>query len=94
MLTRAEIVQKLKGPLDRASNGRAKLGKLDDDAKIIEDIGLSSLDLLDLRFELEELWQTKLTDEEVSRMHTIGDVIRVIADRSNSELEQSSRYEP
>ena len=63
--TRDEILEQLRGALDRASNGRAKLERLDDGAKIIEDIGLSSLDLLDLRCELEERWRTKLSDEEL-----------------------------
>jgi acyl carrier protein len=81
--TRDEILEKLSGALDRASNGRAKLERLDDDAKIIEDIGLSSLDLLDLRCELEELWQTKLTDEELMRLRTVGDVVRLITDRAS-----------
>jgi acyl carrier protein len=79
--TRDEILEKLSGALDRASNGRAKLEPLDDDARIIEDIGLSSLDLLDLRCELEELWRTKLTDEELMRLLTIGDVVHLIQQR-------------
>lgn len=79
--TRDEILEKFRGALDRASNGRAKLEQLGDDARIVEDIGLSSLDLLDLRCEIEELWRTKLTDEELMRLLTIGDVIRLIQQR-------------
>ncbi len=79
--TRDEIIETLSGALDRASNGRTKLEPLNDDARIIEDVGLSSLDLLDLRCELEELWRTKLTDEELMRLLTIGDIVHLIQQR-------------
>lgn len=79
--TREQIVAKLHGALDRASNGRAKLAQLDGQAKIIEDIGLSSLDLLDLRCELEELWQTKLSDEETAQLRTVDDIVSLIESR-------------
>ena len=79
--TREQILENLGGALDRASNGRAKLDRLDDNARIIEDIGLSSLDLLDLRCELEERWQTKFTDEELMQLRTVGDVIQLIEAR-------------
>ena len=82
---RDEILEKLSGALDRASNGRAKLDRLVDDARIIEDVGLSSLDLLDLRYDVEELWQMKVTDEELMQLRTIGDVVRLIEDHLSAK---------
>ncbi len=78
---RGEIIEQLKPALGRASNGRAKLDQVKEDALIIEDIGLASLDLLELRFELEERWQTRITDEEAIRLKTIRDVVDLIATR-------------
>ena len=78
---RDQILKKLSSALDRASNGRAKLDRLVDDARIIEDVGLSSLDLLDLRCDVEELWQMKVTDEELMQLRTIGDVVHLIEER-------------
>jgi acyl carrier protein len=80
--TRDEIVVTLRGALDRASNGRAKIDRLDDSDRIIEDIGLSSLDLLDLRCELEQLWQLKVADEDLAEMQTVGDIIHLIQARN------------
>lgn len=80
---REEIVGVLSGALQRASNGRAKLERLDDDARIIEDIGLSSLDVLDLRCEVEERWNMKLADEELAEMQTVGDIVRMIVKRAS-----------
>jgi acyl carrier protein len=81
--TRDEILEKLGGALSRASNGRAKLERLDDDAKIIDDIGLSSLDLLEMRCEIEELWLMKLTDNELMGLRTVGDAVRLIQERAS-----------
>jgi acyl carrier protein len=83
-LTRDEIVEGLRGALDRASNGRAQLGQLGDDARIIEDVGLSSLDLLELRCDLEELWQTTIKDEELMALRTVGDVVRLVQQRTGA----------
>ena len=83
MNSRAEILEKLGGALDRASNGRAKLSELTEKSQIIEDVGLSSLDLLELRCELEERWQTNIADEELMRLRTVGDVIDLVEERSS-----------
>jgi acyl carrier protein len=78
---RGGIIEALKPALVRASNGSAKVDQVQEEALIIEDIGLASLDLLELRFELEERWQTRITDEEAIRLKTIRDVVDLIAQR-------------
>ncbi len=55
------------------------------EALIIEDIGLASLELLELRFELEERWKTRITDEEAIRLKTIHDVVDLIAEHSREK---------
>jgi acyl carrier protein len=79
---RAEIIAQLRPALVAASNGRAHVAELPEDARIIEDIGLASLDLLELRCELEERWQTRITDEEAVRLRTVGDVVELIRSRA------------
>jgi acyl carrier protein len=83
--SRTQIIEELKPALLRASNGRAKLDHVDEEALIIEDIGLASLDLLELRFELEERWKTRITDEEAIRLKTIRDVLDLIVQRLQSQ---------
>jgi acyl carrier protein len=82
---RAQIIEQLKPVLSRVSNGRAKVDHLAEEARIIEDIGLASLDLLELRFELEEAWNAKLTDEETVSLKTIRDVVNVILEKSKTD---------
>jgi acyl carrier protein len=82
---RAQIIEELKPALDRASNGRAKLEDVAEQSLIIEDIGLASLDLLELRFELEDRWKTRITDQEAIRLKTIGDVVNLVIERKQSQ---------
>lgn len=82
--SRVRLIEELKPALLQASNGRAKLDHVNENALIIEDIGLASLDLLELRFELEDRWKTRITDEEAIRMKTIGDILELIPNRSAS----------
>jgi acyl carrier protein len=82
---RAQIIEDLKPALRRASNGRAKLDHVTEEALIIQDIGLASLDLLELRFELEDRWKTRITDEEAIRLTTIGDVVTLVIERIQSQ---------
>ena len=82
---RADIVEQLKPVLSRVSNGRAKVNHLAEDERIIEDIGLASLDLLELRFELETAWNTRITDEEAISLKTIRDVVDVVLKKSKKD---------
>jgi len=81
--TRDEVLETLFVALHRASNGRARFDRLDDNSRIIEDVGLSSLDILDLRCELEQLWRLKIADEELAEIQTVGDLIHLIQARNH-----------
>jgi acyl carrier protein len=85
--SRAVIVEQLKAILSRVSNGRANVDRLPDEARLIEDIGLASLDLLELRFELESTWNARITDEEAVSLKCIRDVVDAIL--SKGELRAS-----
>jgi acyl carrier protein len=76
---RCRIIEQLKPALALASNGRAKLTDLTEGSHIIEDVGLASLDLLELRFELENRWRMQISDEQAIGLRTIGDIVDVVA---------------
>jgi acyl carrier protein len=82
---RAQIIEQLKPVLSRVSSGRANVDRLSEDARIVEDIGLASLDLLELRFELEAVWNAKITDEEAILLRTVGDVVDVLLKKSKGD---------
>ncbi len=75
---RTELLEQLRDAILQASNGRAKIAKFDEAALIIEDLGLYSLDILDLRHEVEDRWDFEIADEDIIRVRTVGDVIDLI----------------
>lgn len=71
-----EVVwQEIKCAIERASNGRAVVHIGDREARIVEDLGLSSLSLMDLRCELEEVWRIRISDIDLVQLRTMGDII-------------------
>ena len=52
--------------------------KLRDDAKLVEDLGLSSLDRFEVTMNLEERFGIELTPPEQDGLVTIGDAVRFI----------------
>jgi acyl carrier protein len=82
---RVQVIEQLKPIFLKVSNGRAKVDQLPEDARIIEDIGLASLDLLELRFDLETAWNAQITDEEAISLKTISDVVDLILEKSKTE---------
>jgi acyl carrier protein len=45
------------------------------DARLIEDLGAESVDVLALLFEFEERLGRRLPDEDVARLATVGDLV-------------------
>ena len=81
----SQIIDQLKPMLREVSNGRARVDGLTRDALIIEDVGLASLDLLEMRFELENHWHLQIADEDLIRLKTVGDVVDLILERQQPQ---------
>lgn len=52
--------------------------KVQEDSKIIEDLGADSLDLVDMMMKLEEEFEVTLSDEQASQMKTVKDIYDII----------------
>ncbi|MCX8157362.1 MAG: acyl carrier protein [Verrucomicrobiae bacterium] len=50
------------------------------DAKIVDDLGADSLDIVELVMALEEEFGSEIPDEEAEKLQTVGDVIKYIED--------------
>jgi acyl carrier protein len=44
----------------------------------LQDLQLDSLDLLEMRFDLDRRWGLQVTDEEAKRVRTIADIIDLV----------------
>jgi len=50
------------------------------DAKIVEDLGADSLDVVELIMGLEEEFGYEIPDQEAEKLLTVGDVVKYIED--------------
>ena len=51
---------------------------INDESRLIEDLGLDALDVVELTIDLEEAFGIEIADEQVEGWQTIGDVIRCV----------------
>ena len=58
-----------------------ELDEVVQDARILDDLGADSLDVVELVMALEESFDIVVPDEDVEAMHTIGDVESYVAGR-------------
>ena len=47
-----------------------------DPARSVKDNGIDSLDVMNLFLEIEETFDTKFTEEELLKIHTVNDVLK------------------
>ena len=50
------------------------------EAKFIEDLGLDSLDIVEMTMGVEEEWGLDITDETIDKMTTVGDLVTYLLD--------------
>ena len=79
---RADVLLKLREVFDRVTDGRVTAANLTEQAHVFDDLGLTSLELLELRFELETVWNIELNDADAMQMQTVKDVVDLILART------------
>jgi len=79
---RIAVMKQLREVFDRVTDGRVPESNIREEAHILDDLGLSSLELLELRFELETVWNITLDDAEAQKLRTVKDVVDLIVARS------------
>ncbi len=52
----------------------APAGPLPDDVRLVEDLGFDSLAIAEIVFFMEDLFRMKISNEEIQRMRTIGEL--------------------
>jgi len=79
----ADVAEKVK--LIIAEQLKIKNEKITEEAKITDDLGADSLDMVELIVMLEEDFDIKIADEEAEKIVTVGDVIKCIEDKFSSK---------
>lgn len=78
------IIEKLKRSVHRLKGRQFNMDELTEEATLFDDLGLDSLDLLEMRFDIEESWNIKLEDQEAERLRTVQDVVNLIQNKVGS----------
>jgi acyl carrier protein len=81
-MSRTPIISQLGEILDRVTMGRIKPSQVRETSRVFDDLGMSSLELLELRFDIESAWNVTLEDHDLPRMQVVRDVIDLIAERA------------
>ena len=86
-IPRADLqCQRIRGPLDTDGRVKAILAKalvvdperIRDDALLVDDLGVSSLDRFELIMDLESEFGIEIREEDLVGAKTVGDVVRCI----------------
>ncbi len=54
------------------------------DAHFMRDLGMDSLDIVDLLMRLETGFGLSISDDQMSDIHTVGDAIRFLSEKTNN----------
>jgi acyl carrier protein len=57
------------------------IAKLTDEADFKDDLGIDSLDLIELRMEIEKRFSVNMPEEEAENLKTVGSLIEFVKDK-------------
>ena len=65
--------------LERAKQAKMNPGELTDDKKLREDLGLDSLAMIEMVWEIEEKFQISIDEASLKALLTVGDVVHLVS---------------
>ncbi|WP_145303415.1 phosphopantetheine-binding protein [Planctopirus ephydatiae] len=74
--------------LQRLRGRRVAVDQFTEEARLSEELSLDSLDLLEIRFDIEEKWKVELEDKEAAALVTVKDVIDLIQSKMSTNLDE------
>ena len=77
-LDRASLIETLKKSVERLKKRQINMKEMTEDSELFNQLGLDSLDLLEMRFDIEESCNIQLEDKEAARLRTVRDVVDLI----------------
>jgi acyl carrier protein len=77
-MNRDEIRRELGGIVQRAVARKIDIGVVPDDARLRDDLGVGSLDVMEIIYSIEDAFGIELEDREVLSLVKVGDVIDLV----------------
>jgi acyl carrier protein len=90
-MDRPEIRKQLEIILGIVDEQILKRVTLQEETSIREGLGLDSLQLTEMLFEIEERLDVKISDEEAQKVRTIGDMINLIETKVPKDARKTAR---
>lgn len=68
-----------------ANQLNVEVNKINENSKIIEDLGADSLDMIEMLMALEEEFNISVPDDKAEGLKTVGDIAKFIDENTNND---------
>jgi acyl carrier protein len=73
-----EIRQAVDDVISRFTRGLPKDLRITDESSLRDDLRIDSADMIELALELEEHFKIAVPEEEMNKLHTVGQIVRLV----------------
>ncbi len=77
-LSQQLVLSQLREIVSDVSDAELSESEFQLDMSVLEDVGLNSVDFLELAFEIEKKWNITINDDEFRAFKTVEDVVQLI----------------
>ena len=72
------VLDEVKGIIGKFAKNKEALQQATEQAHIQKDLGVSSMNLVDIVLEFEEAFNISIADDELAKIATLGDAVKLI----------------
>ncbi|MBQ1488971.1 MAG: hypothetical protein IIZ41_09480 [Lachnospiraceae bacterium] len=76
-----DTLERLKKLLTQVYDGEIDTTDITEETRVVEDIGMKSIAMLYMAMEIENEFNVSLTNEDLPKMRTVGDIVKLVEER-------------
>jgi len=76
-----DTLERLKKLLAEVYDGEIDILSVTEETRVVEDIGMKSIAMLYMAMAIEGEFNVSLTNEDLPKMQTVGDIVKLIEER-------------
>ena len=76
-----DTLERLKKLLTQVYDGEIDITDITEETRVVEDIGMKSIAMLYMAMEIENEFNVSLTNEDLPKMRTVGDIVKLVEER-------------
>ena len=77
-----DTLERLKKLLSEVYDGEIETSNITEETRVVEDIGMKSIAMLYMAMAIEGEFGVSLSNEDLPKMRTVGDIMRLVEERS------------